>query len=115
MIVVTRLKNGEIAHFQADCLKQEDARNEIRNGLAAAGQFYEDMPFLVVIPDCGRDVNKSVMAHRVPPTRKDPLQGAIDALNKELTSGTPPQSQELPDGGLLYVRSAIDNMLEFDE
>lgn len=115
MIVGTRMPDGKIAHFEVEGKTHEDVRNTIRTGLTEDGFFHEFMPFLVSIPGCGKNLKKSVVAHLIRPTGKDPLKGALDTINEAPARGVPTESQELPDGGLLYVRSGIDEMLETDE
>lgn len=76
MIVGTRMLNGTIAHFDVPGNDYKQACNEVMWELGVECGIHT--PILALIPDCGRDLKKSIVAHRV--TRKDVLQGALDAL-----------------------------------
>lgn len=95
MIVGTRMVDGTIAHFAIDTSDYKIARNEVMWGLGT--DCGEHTPILALIPDCGRDLKRSLVAHRV--TGKDPLRGAMDVVTRtfEATSSENITEEDLPE------------------
>jgi hypothetical protein len=90
----TRLRSGKLAQFDVDTDDWKWAQNEVRMGMTDEGEFTETTPLLALIPDCGRDLKGSVLAHRV--GIKDPLQGALDVVTAIKPEMHPPVEDEVP-------------------
>ena len=80
MIVGTRMPDGKIAHFDVPTDDYKVARNDVVWELGSACGLYT--PVLASIPNCGRDIQKSIPVHLVKTTSKDPLKGAVEALTE---------------------------------
>lgn len=96
MIVGTRFPDGKIAHFDVSTTSIKDARNQVRQEMIEMAGVHEFTPFLVSIPDCGRDLKPKVILHRV--SGKDPLEGAMAIVKGEVATETVNASVEPVEG-----------------
>ena len=106
MIVGTRLLNGKIAHFEVIARDYKDARNRVLQGMVEIGEFEEHTPFLVSIPDCGKNLRVSVSVTKT--VSKDPLKGALSTITTLFRGLIAPEPEKGSGGAVDGLRDQVE-------